>query len=189
MKSVPIKIVASIVSLTAISIAAGSVFGPARAQVSDNQTIVASNDEPLVDKPFEECLLQHFEKKFFNRIEATGEQREKLSAILSERIGATRPLREKLRHEFLAMTDLMANDTATAKDISSQEKVVMALRDELADERLSTALKVREVLTPAQRQKISNRVHEFLNGDFKPGRLMGLGMPVNLVQGRLLSSQ
>ena len=151
-------------------------------------TIIATKPaETAIDSSFEQCMLQHFEKRFFKRIDATDEQKGKLSTILSSRVEATRPLREKLRHELLAMTDLMAKDDATSEQIKRQQEVIKGIRDQLADERLKSTLQAREVLTPAQRQLIADKVRGFLSGDIKPHRLMGSSFPAKVLIGQLVS--
>ncbi|HEY9756614.1 MAG TPA: Spy/CpxP family protein refolding chaperone [Oculatellaceae cyanobacterium] len=117
----------------------------------------------FIDKDFEMALKKHFERRFFDRINASDEQREKISALLSARLEATRPLREELRAGALELTELMGADTP---DTTLTEKAhnLRDKRDKLADERLQTILKVRALLTAEQRKQISNRIADALSG-------------------------
>jgi Spy/CpxP family protein refolding chaperone len=181
----------SILTVAVLVMGIGRSAGPAFAADRDDAMVVAGakSEDPLIDQSFEESMLKHFEKRFFNRIDATDTQRGKLSSILENRLTATRPMREKLRQEVLVLTDLMDKDDATDAQISQQVAVVKGIRDQLADGRLTTALKVRAELTPAQRHQVSDRIRGFVSGDFKPHRMIGSLMPGRRVVGQLIPDQ
>lgn len=179
----------SVLAISVLILGFGRSAAPAFAIDQDDVMVVAggNSSDPLVDKGFEEAMLKHFEKRFFNRIDATEDQRGKLTSILQDRIAATRPLREKLRQEVLNLTDLMDKSDATEAQISQQAGVVKGIRDQLADQRLTTALKVRSVLTAEQRHQVSGRIREFVSGDFRPHRTLGSLMPGHRIVGLLTS--
>lgn len=123
---------------------------------------------PLIDSDFENSLVKHFEKRFFNRIDATSEQRHQLSEAISSRINATRPMREELRRQILDLTQLMADKDATDEQIIAKAHEVQEFSSKMVDERLKTALAVRSLLTQDQRQQISDQLSGLISGQWKP---------------------
>jgi len=120
--------------------------------------------EKLIDGDFEEAMLKHFEKKFFNRIDATEEQKTTLSAIFLKQMQGSRAQREEIRHKLLDMTDMIAADGTTDDQIKEKIAEVRGLREKLMDSRIDTALKVRSVLTQEQRKTIADRLASCLSG-------------------------
>ncbi len=179
----------SILAITALILGFGRSAAPAFATDQDDVLMVAgaNSSDPLIDQGLEESMLKHFEKRFFNRIDATDDQRGKLTSIFQNRITATRPLRERLRQEVLNLTNLMDKSDATETQISQQAGVVKGIRDQLADQRLTTALQVRSVLTAEQRHQVSDKVREMVSGDFRPHRTVGSLMPGHRIAGLLTS--
>jgi Spy/CpxP family protein refolding chaperone len=122
---------------------------------------------PLIDKGFEESLLKHFSKRFYNRIDASDEQRQRLSEILNKRANETRALREQVRAELVKINAMMGEDKTTDEQIVAETQVLKSLRDRLMDERVQSALQVRAALTSGQRAQISQRLNGVLTGDWK----------------------
>lgn len=127
----------------------------------------AATAAKLIDRPFEECLIKHFQARFFNRIDATGEQREKLSEIFARRAEETRPLRVQLRQGILELSDMMARDDVSDEQLTAKAREVRQLRERVADEQLKSVLAVRAVLTQAQRQQISSTISGLISGQWK----------------------
>jgi len=127
----------------------------------------------FIDKDFEVALRKHFQKRFFNLIDASEDQEKKISTVLEERMDATRPQREKLRAEAVELTQLMASN-ASDDQIVDKVHEVRELRNKLMDERLTTALKVRSFLKPEQRKTISDKIVGFLSGNARPRLLNNL---------------
>jgi Spy/CpxP family protein refolding chaperone len=121
---------------------------------------------PFIDKEFELALRKHFEKKFFNFIDATDSQREQITSLLDERIEICRPQREKLKNEAIELSQMMAGD-ASDEQIKNKLHEVRDVRDKLMDERMTTALKVRTLLKPEQRKAVSDKIVALLSGDGK----------------------
>ena len=152
---------------SALSVFACSEILPVWA--GDNAGVTAS----FIDKDFEMALRKHFQKRFFNLIDANETQRREISAVLEERMDATRPQREKLRAEAVELSEMMASE-ASDQQIVSKVHEVRDLRNKLMDERLTTALKVRSFLQPEQRKTISARLVSFLSGNARPRLLNNL---------------
>ncbi len=118
----------------------------------------------LIDKDFETCMQKFVSKRFYNRIDATDEQRQKLDSIMVGTADATRPQREAMRRNMLELSELMANDKATDEEITAKAHEIRAMHEKLMDERLASVLKARKVLTPAQRSKVQARLREVITG-------------------------
>ncbi len=125
---------------------------------------------PFVDKEFEAALRKHFQKKFFNFIDASDTQRDRITAILDERMEACRPEREKLKSEAIELSQMMASD-ASDEQVRTKLQELRDVRNKLMDERLTTALKVRTILKPEQRKAVSDKIVALLSGDGR-GRLL-----------------
>ncbi len=121
---------------------------------------------PFIDKEFEAALRKHFQKKFFNFIDASDSQREQITALLDERMEACRPQREKLKSEAIQLSELMAGD-ASEEQIRNKLHELREVRDKLMDERMTTALKVRTLLKPEQRKAVSDKMVALLSGNGK----------------------
>jgi len=119
---------------------------------------------PFIDKEFELALRKHFQKKFFNFIDATDSQREQITSLLDERMESCRPQREKLKSEAIELSQLMAGD-ASDEQIKNKLHQVQDARDKLMDERMTTALKVRTLLKPDQRKAVSDKIVSWLSGN------------------------
>lgn len=139
-----------------------------------DQPVWAGNPaQKLIDAEFEDALRKHFQKRFFNLIEATDEQREKLSSLLAQRMNETRPMREELRQGAVELSQLMAKNDVTDEQIVGKAHELRDLRNKIMDERLSTVLKVRANLTQQQRQTLSDKVINLISGNNLRGRLQG----------------
>ncbi|CAN5447786.1 hypothetical protein BH10CYA1_BH10CYA1_44650 [soil metagenome] len=119
---------------------------------------------PFIDKEFEGALRKHFQKKFLNFIDATDSQREQITSLLDERMEACRPQREKLKNEAIQLSEMMAGD-ASDEQVRNKLHQLRDVRDQLMDERMTTALKVRTMLKPEQRKAVSEKVVSLLSGN------------------------
>lgn len=128
---------------------------------------------PLIDKDFEVALRKFISKRFFNRINATDEQREKLSKIMADTQDETRASREEFRQGVLDLSAMMADEKATDDQIKSKVKELRSLHEKVQDRRISSMLEARKVLTPEQRQQIHGKISELITGGIKPGRRVG----------------
>ena len=151
-----------IVTAAAATLCLGAaVMQPASAADSDGV--------PAIDKPFEDAVVKHFQKRFFDRIDASAEQRKKLTEIIGKRVEESRPVREELRQKARELKQMMSGDSATDEQLRSKAGEIRALRSQLMDARFETLLQVRAVLTPDQKEQISKRISAILAS----GRLRG----------------
>lgn len=153
----------ALATFTAVAASTAATLAAMQPAAAGNATTVTK----LTDRPFEECLIKHFQARFFNRIDASTEQRQKLSDIFSRRAEQTRPFREQLRQGMLDLSDMMARDDVSDEQLTAKAHEVRQLREKVADERLKSVLAVRAVLTPAQRQQISGTISGLISGQWK----------------------
>lgn len=125
----------------------------------------------LIDRDFEVAVRKFISKRFYNRIDATDEQRQKLDSLWMSTMEATRPNREELRQSALQLSALMATDEATDAQITEKAHELRALHQKVMDQRLDTVLKARKVLTKEQRAKINETISELITGGMKPRRI------------------
>jgi Spy/CpxP family protein refolding chaperone len=131
----------------------------------------ASNEssDAQVDSQFQDLVRKHFETRFFNKIAASEDQREKLSALLDKSFVETRPLREESRQDRLDLNKLLADDKVSDEQVLDKANEVKSIREKLMDERMETALAVRKILTPDQRRKVSDAIAERLTSSSSKG--------------------
>jgi Spy/CpxP family protein refolding chaperone len=132
----------------------------------------------LIDKDFEIAVRKFVSKRFYHRIDANEEQRQKLDSIWTSTMDSTRPKREQLRQGFVDLSNLMESENATDDQITQKAHELRALHEKIGDERLESILKARKVLTVEQRKKVHDRILERLTGgDSLRGRKLGLLLP------------
>lgn len=136
---------------------------------------------PLIDKEFETALRKFVSKRFFNRIDATSEQREKISKIMADTQEQTRPDREQFRQGLLELSSMMNNEKTSDEDIKKRVSDLRSLKQQIGDQRLAAALQVRHILSAEQRQKIHNRISELITGGMSPRKLGQLRNHVSLL--------
>ena len=107
------------------------------------------------------------EKRLFTLISASDEQKKTLDTLFHQRMEESRPDREKLRNGVIELARLFESRQASNRDIEDKAQELRTLHDKIADERLKTALKVRDILTPEQREILSERVVERIAGNGK----------------------
>src|SRR5262249_28291336 len=151
------------------SLAMSSVLAAATALVAPAAPAAAGDRSAakLIDKPFEECLIKHFQTRFFNRIDASPEQRQKLSAIIARRADETRPLRSQLRQGLLELNEMMARSDVSDEQLTAKAHEVRDLRNQVMDQRLQSVLEARAVLTAEQRQLIAEKISGLVTGEWK----------------------
>lgn len=125
----------------------------------------------LIDKDFEMALRKFVSKRFYNRIDATDEQRAKLDSIWMSTMEATRPQREQLRQGALELSNLIAGDEATDEQITQKVQQLRALHEKVMDQRIDSLLQARKVLTAEQRAQINERITQVITGGARPRRL------------------
>ena len=97
-------------------------------------------------------------------IDATQEQQDKIITLVSGAVKELRPLRDSMRAAGQEMRELLLSD---APDRAAMEKLRaerVAESDRISKTLISTLADVAEVLTPAQRKLLDERIKEFRGG-------------------------
>ena len=125
------------------------------------------NSDSLVDPEWESAVRKHVEKRFFNLIDATDSQKTQLDDLFKKRCESNRSTREEVKEAAVQVSKMMADDSISDDQIRAKVQEIRKLRQQLLDNRLETALKVRAILTKDQRQIVSDRVVGFITGNQK----------------------
>lgn len=141
----------------------GQFVGPVIAPVFAGQL----NSDNLVDPEWESAVRKHVEKRFFNLIDASDSQKTQLDDLFKKRCEANRATREEVKEAVVQVAKMMADDSATDEQIRAKCHEIRKMRQQLQDDRLETALKVRAILSKEQRQIVSDRVVGFITGNQK----------------------
>jgi Spy/CpxP family protein refolding chaperone len=185
--TVPLGLIAADLTMAADEETQGALAGNATqvAQALDETQLaeakeLAQSKEPLIDSEFENAVRVIVTKRFCNRIDASDEQRAKLTALFKDTMQSTRPTREQFRRKLLDVSALMASETATDDQIKQEVQAARAIKQQLMDQRIDTALAVRKILTPEQRKKIHERISNIIAGNIKPKRLSWIMQKVSM---------
>lgn len=121
--------------------------------------------QALIDPELESALTNHFKKRFFNLIEASDDQKSKLSSLISRQLDDARPLRAQIREDLMDLSDLIANENTSDETIKKKVSEIRTLREQIQDKRLNTILEARAVLNKDQKKIVSNRIKGILTGN------------------------
>ncbi len=109
--------------------------------------------DDISDPEFEQAKIKHIAKVISNKVEATPDQQKQISEIISSSHQECCPLKDDLRKQVHDMHELMSDPKSSDDQIKAQSQQVRASHEKLADQKLDTMLKIRDVLTPEQRAK------------------------------------
>ena len=149
MKPIRIVLVSTLVGLAAFY--GGWSLEPTYAQ----HTHVSVGDGDSED--WANCLRVHMQNRFFKRINATDDQREKLSALFKNTMEQNRETRMQVKSQFEALIDLFTDSKASDDQIRKQFEELKSTREKLVEKRLDLALKTRTILTPDQLKLVGDR--------------------------------
>jgi Spy/CpxP family protein refolding chaperone len=105
----------------------------------------------------------HMQDRFFKRISATDDQREKLSDLFKNTFEQNRELRQQVKSQFETLIDLFADGKSSDDQIRKQFDVLKSAREKLVEKRLELALKTRAILTPDQLKLVGDRFKSRMN--------------------------
>jgi Spy/CpxP family protein refolding chaperone len=129
-------------------------------QLSEAVTAVSDDDN------FAECFRKHFEKRFFKSIAATPDQEQKLAALIDGAAQANKPIRAEIKQKAESLLIAFADENESAEQIRNKVADLRTLRDQLADRRLATVLKARDILTAEQKKSLTDKIRQRLDGCF-----------------------
>lgn len=156
-------------SVTRMSVCAALLVlvGPLQNCAAEERTGASHQSKDMIDADLSRCLRKIMQQRFFNLIDATDEQRERMSELLSNHEQKMRPVRQELRKEAIGLLELFANSDATDQQLTDRCMQVRARRLEWMDENIKTMLKVRSLMKPEQRRTLVNFIMGLFNGDWR----------------------
>lgn len=114
---------------------------------------VVAQEASETEKPNKEEWRQRRKERFRQELNLTPEQATEIDQIRAEGKEARQSKREEYRAAREKMQTLMAGD-ASDDELRAQHRVIQGLRQEMGEARFENKLKIRQVLTPEQRQKM-----------------------------------
>ena len=153
-----------------IAVGAITILGAAATQVQPAYAVKALGG-CLIDKDLEVALKNHFQKRFFNLIDASDKQQEEISGLIDKQMEAARPIRQNIREQLLDLSDLMADSNSTDEQLKAKIESIRESRKQIQDSRTETALKIRSVLSADQKKLVSAKLKGFLTGNPRLGLL------------------
>jgi Spy/CpxP family protein refolding chaperone len=139
---------------------AGKIVLPAIA----DQAAAAGN---LIDRDFQDACRKHIERRFFEHINATDDQKEKIDKLVAATVDETYPMREQLREGLVQLNDMSAKDDTTDEQILDKAHELRALHEQVADKALDTMLKIRRTMTSDQRKLVAGHINDLLTGHWR----------------------
>ncbi len=130
-------------------------------QLGEGLSASASDDDDWAG-----CVRKHFEKQFFKRIDATKEQEEKISALIDNAVQENAGTRADIKEKVRSLVDSFGDSGSSDDKLRQQAAELRTLHEKLMDRRLDTALKVRALMTPEQRQTVVARFKQRFDGFF-----------------------
>ncbi|HEY9775175.1 MAG TPA: Spy/CpxP family protein refolding chaperone [Planktothrix sp.] len=130
----------------------------------------AAKTGDLIDRDFQDACRRHIERKFFEHINATDDQRTQIDKVVDSTVAETYPLREQLREGLVQLNDLSAKDDTTDDQILQKAHELRALHEQIADKALDAMLKIRKVMTSEQRKQVAGHIDNLLTGKWKHHR-------------------
>lgn len=128
--------------------------------LSADRIVAQTPDEPPAE-PGKSNKGDRF-KKLWEELDLTPEQSQQIEAIHEQSQAEAEPLRQELQQTHEQMRSLLAAN-ASADELRQQHGQIQTLHQQLDDRRFETMLQIREVLTPEQRQQMTQsmeRRHE-----------------------------
>ncbi|MBK7750256.1 MAG: Spy/CpxP family protein refolding chaperone [Candidatus Obscuribacter sp.] len=147
-----------VASIAAPSLLSSRALAQESASTQAPQASVVVDDDPELTK----ALFKHFQKRFFNRIDATSEQREKINNILESKLKLNKQNRLALKTGIKELGRLACNPKAKTSDIEAKAHELQTLRQQMSESRLKTMLEVRALLSDEQLTKLGQRLEAVL---------------------------
>jgi Spy/CpxP family protein refolding chaperone len=149
----------------AILLAAGCNLAALAEKSTEESTFLISQvQQSGVDPEFEEAVVKHALKRFFNRIDASDSQEREISELVNSKRKANQAKREALKagmKDFVSAAANLDNSDSSSATLRTKAKELRALREELMDDRLESFLKVRALLSSEQKEKLHNTCKMF----------------------------
>ncbi len=144
-------------------LAAGSNLA-AWAEKTGDTLLISQAQAASTDPEFEEAVVKHFLKRFFNRIDASESQKKKISELINSKRITNQAKRAALKagmKDFLSSAASLDNSANSDATLRTKAKELRVMREELMDDRLESFLKVRSLLSTDQKEKLHDTCQLF----------------------------
>ena len=141
-------------------------LNPAFAQTDD--ILPSGGMEPEL----RQALKNHFQNKFFRLIDASQDQKEKISTLVDEQLDYATPIRQKMRANGFKLADMIADQSVSDEALSEEIDKVHALKDQIAAKRRKTLMKIRSLLSKEQKEIVAARIKARLSGNPRVGLML-----------------
>lgn len=139
--------------LASLCLLAGAHTAMAQEESQTNEIKIEESDPE-----FEQAVLKHFEKRFFKRIEATSEQKDKIDKLLTGKLSENRSKRQACKKAVKELLAMVADPASSEDSIRAQAEKARSIHSELSQDRLNTFLAVRAMLTESQKKQLGDRL-------------------------------
>ncbi len=151
------KYVASMLLIPATGFAiinSAAHFSPAVADtLSSSNSIVAQN--ALAQAPTQKKEWENKREKMFQKLNLSADQQAQIKSIMEQAKTSNQGLRQQVKTAREQLKTLMTSSDASDDAIRQAHQQVQTLGQQMGDQRFDTMLKIRNVLTPAQRTKFA----------------------------------
>lgn len=108
-----------------------------------------------------EARVERMVKHVSIEIDATAEQEEKITALVTAVAGDLKPIRQQMRSAGEEIRELLLADSVDRIALERVRADAVAEADRISKDLINTAADVAEVLTPEQREVLDERIDEF----------------------------
>ncbi len=92
--------------------------------------------------------------RMFDQLNLSTEQQQEINSIREQRKASSEGLRQQLRTAMEEMRSLQASN-ASESELRQHHQKIQQLHQQMGNQRFETALEIREILTPEQREKLA----------------------------------
>jgi periplasmic protein CpxP/Spy len=129
-------------------------FSPAFANSLSSSTSILAQDAPT-QTPAEKKERENKGEKMFQQLNLSADQQAQIKSIWEQSKTSNQGLRQQLKTAHDQLKTLLASNTASDAALRQAHQQLQPLTQQMNDQRFETMLKIRNVLTPAQRTKFA----------------------------------
>ncbi|MGA7932025.1 MAG: Spy/CpxP family protein refolding chaperone [Kovacikia sp.] len=151
------KFVASMLLIPATGFAiinSAAHFSPAFADSLSSSTSILAQDAP-VQSPTEKKEWGNRGQKMYQQLNLSADQQAQIESIKEQAKTSNQGLRQQLKTAREQLKTLLASNDASDSALRQAHQQLQPLTQQMSDQRFDTMLKIRNVLTPAQRTKLA----------------------------------
>jgi periplasmic protein CpxP/Spy len=152
-----IRYVASMLLIPATGFAiinSAAHFSPALADSLSSSTSILAQNAPT-QTPAEKQERGNRGEKMFQQLNLSADQQAQIKSIKAQAKTSNQALRQQLKTAREQLKALLASSDASDSALRQAHQQLQPLSQQMSDQRFDTMLKIRNVLTPAQRTKLA----------------------------------